>query len=295
MGYASTIIGIFAATFALIPFLNYFIVIPSLMGLFLGLIAIIKSKKESKSRGAGIAGTSLNTLALVLVLVWTINLGNKISRYTNMFSFDGINNLFGSKPKHNFDFSEKFFPKHKDDFNDLDENDDFGNNRFNNLKPKLNKKDEPNFIQKFFNGNKIPGNKIPENKIPEKDLNSQNGIQNFLKEFNNQNFPNSKNFNFKFQGDLDNNKNNPQNFKFHFKREYYSNEKDENGKPKHYVEEYNGNSLEEFQKKMQRGNKDFKNFDPNSDLKPNLKKFNPDENPIQNDTKKFEKKYDQII
>ncbi len=118
MGFASIIIGIFSVTFSLVPFLNYTIVVPALLGVVLGGIAILISKQQTKNRGIAVAGASLNGLALIIVLIWTISITNKLSNFKKMFSFEGLKHNFQKEEDDDiFDkIKKKFIPEKKENF-----------------------------------------------------------------------------------------------------------------------------------------------------------------------------------
>ena len=69
MDIASLVLGIVSLLFSFIPYCNYFMIIPAIVGLILG---IIKKKKKSKlemPKGIGITGIILNALALLIMII----------------------------------------------------------------------------------------------------------------------------------------------------------------------------------------------------------------------------------
>lgn len=72
MGIASMVIGIIAAILGFVPFCNYFAFVPAVIGLILGIVDVVKKSKENQAKGIGIAGITLNSLAMVLIFVWTV-------------------------------------------------------------------------------------------------------------------------------------------------------------------------------------------------------------------------------
>ncbi len=72
MGIASMVIGIISALLGFIPFCNYFALIPAGVGFILGVIdLILKSSKKEKGIGFAISGIILNTIAIILIILWT--------------------------------------------------------------------------------------------------------------------------------------------------------------------------------------------------------------------------------
>ena len=72
MGVAALILGILSLIVAVIPFCGIVALLPCLIGLGLGIGDIIVKHKHGQSKGMGIAGTVLNALALVFILIWTL-------------------------------------------------------------------------------------------------------------------------------------------------------------------------------------------------------------------------------
>lgn len=79
MGTASLVIGIIAIIFGFIPIINYFLLIPALLGLILGIIDIGIKVKQNKSRGESICGVVLNALAIFVIAAWTVAIALIIS------------------------------------------------------------------------------------------------------------------------------------------------------------------------------------------------------------------------
>ena len=76
MGIASLIIGIVALILGLIPMCGLiFGLPPAVVGLILGIVELSAKSKKQEPKGLGIAGTILNALAIVVVLVWTLVIG----------------------------------------------------------------------------------------------------------------------------------------------------------------------------------------------------------------------------
>ncbi len=73
MGIAALIIGIVAVVLGLIPGCGLiFGLPPAIVGLILGIIEMKKKGKANQPKGMGLAGTILNALAIVIILVWTL-------------------------------------------------------------------------------------------------------------------------------------------------------------------------------------------------------------------------------
>ena len=87
MGSASLLIGVFTVTLAFVPLLNYAAVIPALVGLVLGIIEIVRAREENKPRGTAIAGTVLNSIAMINVAVWTFILSFGLSEAKKSFGW----------------------------------------------------------------------------------------------------------------------------------------------------------------------------------------------------------------
>ena len=67
------ILGILAIVFAIIPILGWIIAVPCLLvGLPLSIIALIQNRRRGQGYGMAIAGIVTNSLAGVIVIVWTI-------------------------------------------------------------------------------------------------------------------------------------------------------------------------------------------------------------------------------
>lgn len=79
MGTASLVIGIIAIIFGFIPIINYFLLIPALLGLILGIIDIGIKVKQNKSRSESICGVVLNALAIFVIAAWTVAIALIIS------------------------------------------------------------------------------------------------------------------------------------------------------------------------------------------------------------------------
>ena len=72
MGVAALILGIVGIIVAVIPMCGIFAFIPCLVGLGLGIADIVVKGKKGQPKGLGIAGTILNALAILFVILWTL-------------------------------------------------------------------------------------------------------------------------------------------------------------------------------------------------------------------------------
>ena len=72
MGIAALILGIVGLVIAWIPFCGILALIPCLVGLGLGIADIIVKGQRGEPKGMGIAGTVLNAVALLIVILWSI-------------------------------------------------------------------------------------------------------------------------------------------------------------------------------------------------------------------------------
>ena len=66
MGIASFVIGLICLILS--PFFSVFLILPSILGLVLGIIDVVRKSKKKESRGLSIAGVVLSTIALVVCI-----------------------------------------------------------------------------------------------------------------------------------------------------------------------------------------------------------------------------------
>ncbi|UCC12750.1 MAG: DUF4190 domain-containing protein [candidate division WOR-3 bacterium] len=72
MGIASMVIGIVSAILGFIPMCGWFATLPAVVGLILGIVDVVqKNKNQQPGKGIGIAGIILNSIAIILILIWT--------------------------------------------------------------------------------------------------------------------------------------------------------------------------------------------------------------------------------
>ena len=72
MGIAALVLGIVAIIGAWIPVCNYFSLLPALVGVILGIVDLVKKKKEGGKKGMAIAGLILSGISLLIIIGWTI-------------------------------------------------------------------------------------------------------------------------------------------------------------------------------------------------------------------------------
>ena len=70
MGIASFVIGLICLILS--PFFSVFLILPSILGLVLGIIDVVRKSKKKESRGLSIAGVVLSTIALVVCILVTV-------------------------------------------------------------------------------------------------------------------------------------------------------------------------------------------------------------------------------
>ncbi len=72
MDIASLVIGIISAIVGLIPCVNFFVILPAILGLILGIIAFKQKKEEDLPSGIALAGIILNSLPLLIAVSMVI-------------------------------------------------------------------------------------------------------------------------------------------------------------------------------------------------------------------------------
>ena len=66
MDIASMVIGVISALVGLIPCVNFFVILPAILGLILGIISFKQKKAEELPSGIALAGIILNSLPLLI-------------------------------------------------------------------------------------------------------------------------------------------------------------------------------------------------------------------------------------
>lgn len=69
MDIASLVLGIVSLLFSFVPYCNYFMIIPAIVGLILGIIDVSQKSKLEMPKGIGITGIILNALALLIMII----------------------------------------------------------------------------------------------------------------------------------------------------------------------------------------------------------------------------------
>lgn len=72
MGVASLVLGILALIIAWVPCVGVYALGFSVLGLILGAVSMVKSKKTGKGKGLSIAGFVCNVVATALAVWWCI-------------------------------------------------------------------------------------------------------------------------------------------------------------------------------------------------------------------------------
>jgi len=75
MGVASLILGILALIVAWIPCVGVYALGFSVLGLILGAVGMVKSKKSGQGKGVSIAGFVCNVVATAVAVFWCIVIG----------------------------------------------------------------------------------------------------------------------------------------------------------------------------------------------------------------------------
>ena len=69
MDIASLVIGIISLVISFFPYCNYFMFLPAVAGLILGIIGVTQKSKQEMPKGMAITGIILNSLALFIIIV----------------------------------------------------------------------------------------------------------------------------------------------------------------------------------------------------------------------------------
>ena len=75
MAISSLIIGIIAVILSFIPCVNWFALLPAVLGIILGFVGRSSAKKANQPTGAATAGIVLNILAVVWIFLWSLVFG----------------------------------------------------------------------------------------------------------------------------------------------------------------------------------------------------------------------------
>jgi len=82
MGATSLIFGVIAIIISLVPYCNYFALVPAILGLVMGCMDVVNKRKNKEPRGLAIAGIVLNAVAILLLFLWAF--------FSSMLSEDNI-------------------------------------------------------------------------------------------------------------------------------------------------------------------------------------------------------------
>ncbi|MEG0873198.1 MAG: DUF4352 domain-containing protein [Clostridia bacterium] len=69
MGISALILGVVSLSISLIPFCGIIGLLPAIVGLVMGILDIIKQKKQKESKSKGIIGTVLSSLAIIYIVL----------------------------------------------------------------------------------------------------------------------------------------------------------------------------------------------------------------------------------
>ena len=73
MGLTALILGIISVLISLIPFCNYFGLVPAIAGIVMGVVSLMNnSKGDLNHRAMSITGIVFCSLAIVMSLIWSI-------------------------------------------------------------------------------------------------------------------------------------------------------------------------------------------------------------------------------
>ena len=89
MGIAALILGILALLVAFIPVFGFIAFFPALTGLVLGIVDVVNKSKKNESKGTSIAGIILNSIAIVVMIIWIFVLPFLVTGMGNQMLDDG--------------------------------------------------------------------------------------------------------------------------------------------------------------------------------------------------------------
>ena len=92
MAVASLVLGIISLIVGFIPFCGAIALLPAIIALILGIVAIVQNKKKGQSVGMAVAGTVLSSIATLVILFWGFVLGALIVST----DFNEINNVLSN-------------------------------------------------------------------------------------------------------------------------------------------------------------------------------------------------------
>lgn len=72
MGIASLVLGIVSLVIGFVPFCGIIALVPAVIGLILGIIDTAKKSREGTPKGQAITGLTLSSVAIMIIIFWTI-------------------------------------------------------------------------------------------------------------------------------------------------------------------------------------------------------------------------------
>ncbi len=72
MAIASLVLGIISIILSMIPFCSLFSILPAIVGLILGIVDVVKKRKNGGKKGMSITGIVLSGIAIVIMTVWLV-------------------------------------------------------------------------------------------------------------------------------------------------------------------------------------------------------------------------------
>lgn len=72
MAVASLVLGIVALVVSFIPCIGLIAIVPALVGLILGIVALVQAKKKQQPKGMATAGIILSILAIIWPLIFVL-------------------------------------------------------------------------------------------------------------------------------------------------------------------------------------------------------------------------------
>jgi hypothetical protein len=84
MAVASLVLGIVCLVVTFIPCIGWLAIIPSIVGLVLGAVALKKAKNTRSPTGMAVTGLVLNIIALCIIILWVIIIGATVASTPRM-------------------------------------------------------------------------------------------------------------------------------------------------------------------------------------------------------------------
>ena len=70
MGVASLVLGILSLIVGFVPFCGAIALLPTIIGLILGIVDVALKSKKGEPKGMGIAGIVLSAISIVIIVFW---------------------------------------------------------------------------------------------------------------------------------------------------------------------------------------------------------------------------------